>query len=731
MRLRLLFLLLPAVCPFPAWGQASLAGTVHTEDGLPLPQLVITLEGAGSSKRGVTGPDGRYRMASLPAGDYTIGVEAPGLSLDGDPRVSLSGETRRDLLLRPAPVHEQVLVAATRGEAAAAGLGTSVSVIDAERIAEREPSSFVDLLRELPGVSVARAGVTGQQASVFVRGGESSFARVLVDGVPVNEPGGFYNFASQFPLELGRVELVRGAASSLYGTDALAGVVQLVTRRAAPGTRPSLSAGLEAGAFATRRVQATTLGSASRLDWNAGLSYSKTDNEQPNSAFEQTAGAASVGLRISERSSLRAVLRGEASSAGTPGQTAFGRPDRDATSDHDELVAALSFRHARGGSLHELRAGFSRTGQLSKDPLDSGSYLPSYAGHSAPFASYDYPSALGYQNDTRRLALGYQVEARLGGSHLLTAGAEVEHEGGDIGERAGPLLSPVRTNAGLYLQDRVVLGRLSLTAGGRVERNDSYGTRAVPRVAAAWRLGPVTRATTLRASAGAGIKEPSFFQSFGVDEFALGNPDLRPERSRSYDAGAEQRLAHDRLRLEATLFQHDYLDQIAYRVLSFTPFRGSFENLGRTRARGLELAVEAAPRDGLRLLAQYTLLDGAVLVSTSDSPLYAVGQPLLRRPRHQGSLTASFAARRLSGGATLLMVGRRSDSDFLGLDLTENPGYARFDARLRAALGHGLEAFAVAENLLNRRYQEILGYPALGRGVRAGVRFRTGGEPRP
>jgi vitamin B12 transporter len=731
MRPSVFVLLFPALCPAAAWGQASLAGNVRTQDGLPLPQLVITLEGASSTQRSVTGPDGRYRIASLPPGDYTIGVEAPGLALDGDPRVSVAGETRRDVLLRPAPVHERILVAATRGDAAASGLGIGVSVIDSERIAEREAPAFLDLMRELPGVSVARAGVIGQQASVFVRGGESSFARVLIDGVPVNEPGGFYNFAAQFPLELGRVELVRGAASSLYGTDALAGVVHLVTRSAALGERPSFSGEAEGGGFGWRRLRGTTSGSGGRFDWNAGLSYLKTDNEQPNSVFEQTAGAATFGARLNERSTLRAVLRGETSSAGTPGQTAFGRPDLDASSDHDELVASLSFRHARGTSLHELHAGFSRTGQLSQDPLDSGSYVPRYAGRSAAFPSFDYPNALGYQNDTARLALGYQVEAQLGGSNLLTAGAELEHESGDIGDRGGPLLSPVRTNAGVYVQDRALFGRLSLTVGGRIERNDSYGTRAVPRVATAWRLGPVTRSTTLRASAGAGIKEPSFFQSFGVDEFALGNPDLKPERSRSYDAGVEQRLSRDRLRFEATLFQHDYLDQIAYQALSFTPFRASFENLGRTRGRGMELVVEAAPRDRLRLYAQYTLLDGEVLLSTSSSPLYAVGQPLLRRPRHQGSLTASLAGRRVSGGVTLLLVGRRSDSDFLGLELTESSGYARLDARLRAALGRGVVAFVAAENLLNREYQEILGYPALGRALRAGVRFHMGAGPHP
>ncbi|HVQ24626.1 MAG TPA: TonB-dependent receptor, partial [Planctomycetota bacterium] len=228
----------------------------------------------------------------------------------------------------------------------------------------------------------------------------------------------------------------------------------------------------------------------------------------------------------------------------------------------------------------------------------------------------------------------------------------------------------------------------------------------------------------------AGIKEPSFLQSFGVSEFALGNPALLAERSRTYDVGVEQRGFSDRLRVEATVFHHDYRDQIAYTIVSFDPFRGTYENLGRTRGRGLELALDAAPSPRLRVGAQYTLLDGEILESASTSPLFAEGQPLLRRPKHQGSLWASANASRVSGGLNLLLVGSRSDSDFFGIGLTENEAYARLDARLRVSVAHGIEAFAVAENLLDREYQEILGYPALGRALRFGVRYRSR-EPRP
>jgi outer membrane receptor protein involved in Fe transport len=150
-------------------------------------------------------------------------------------------------------------------------------------------------------------------------------------------------------------------------------------------------------------------------------------------------------------------------------------------------------------------------------------------------------------------------------------------------------------------------------------------------------------------------------------------------------------------------------------------------NLGRTRAQGLELALSAAPTPRFALDAQYTLTDGEVIVSSIDfDPVYAAGQPLLRRPKHQGSLTARYGGARFGAGATLFLVGSRADSDFLGIGLTENDGYARLDARVHARVVRGLEAFLAAENLLDEEYQEALGYPAPGLSVRVGVRYRTG-----
>ncbi|MCG6928274.1 MAG: TonB-dependent receptor [Acidobacteria bacterium] len=710
-----------------------LEGSVRTSDGRPLAHVAVTVEGPPGARRVTTDPQGLYRVDRLVAGDYAASVDAPGLVLEGPARATVgSGEARLDLVLSPAPVRELVVVTAARGEATHSNLGVSTSVIDRERIEERAAPSLLPLLQEVPGTATARTGATGMQGSVFLRGGEARYAAVLVDGVPVNQPGGAFDWSAALPFELERVEVVRGAASSLYGNDALAGVIQLVTRRARDGEAPSLRAEAEAGSLEWQRYQAATTGARGAFDWNLGVQRFTTDNAEPNSRFEQIALASSIGLQLGSQTRLRAVVRYDDGDVGTAGPTAYYRPDLDASFERSDAVASASVRHVAARTVHRFSLGYTRTNQLSLNPVDSGCDTPEWEGQTGAFPICDFPNPDGFQNQTARLYAGYQADLPLGARHLLSAGADGEHEVGALGSRAEELLRPDRTNLGAYVQDRVLLGRRAyLTLGARVERNGSYGTKAVPRAALALRVHDGEDATTLRTSAGVGIKAPSFLESYGESFFAKGNPDLDPEQSRTLDLGLEQRLFGSRLRAVVTAFHHDYRDQIAYTVVDYDTFEGTYVNLGRTRAQGLELELDARPWPWLALLGQYTYTDSEILESADDfSPVYAVGEPLLRRPRHHASVTARLDFPRWSAGATVVHVGERADSDFVGLGLTRNSAYTRLDARVHVRVAGPLEAWVVGENLANVRYQEVLGYPALGRVLRAGLRLGVGGTGR-
>jgi vitamin B12 transporter len=726
-----------AVAPVGADGSTpgAVEGLVHTDDGLALPHVAVTVEGPAGTRLVTTGPRGRYRVDDLDPGSYTATVDAPGLVLDGPARVVVGTEAepaRLDLVLTPAPVRERLVVTAARGEALPSNLGVSTNILDRERIEERAAPSLLPLLQEVPGTATARTGATGAVGSVFLRGGESRFAAVLVDGIPVNQPGGSFNWSSALPFELERVEVVRGAASSLYGNDALAGVIQLVTRRARDREAPTLRGEAEGGSYDWQRYQAATTGAHGDFDWNAGVQRLTTDNAEANSRFEQSAVAASLGLRLAPRTHARVVARYDDSGVGTPGPSAYGRPDLDASFEREDTLISASVDHSPGRSAHRLSLGLARTDQLSLNPVDSGCYVPEWQGQQGAFPICDFPNPDGFQNRTSRLFAGYKADLPLGTRHLFSAGVDAERETGELGNRAEVLLRPERTNFGIYLQDRVILGRRAyLTLGGRVERNGSYGTKAVPRAALAVRLQEGEDATTLRASAGMGIKAPSFLEAYGESFFAKGNPDLDPEQSRTADLGLEQRLFGSRLRAVVTAFHQDYRDQIAYTVVDFDTFEGTYVNLGRTRARGLEVELDARPRTWLGLLGQYTFTDSEILESPSDfSPIYAVGEPLLRRPRHQASLTAELRLSRGSAGATVVHVGERADSDFVGLGLTRNAAYTRLDARVHLRIVGPLEAWVVGENLTDATYQEVLGFPALGRSIRAGVRLAVGGAPR-
>jgi vitamin B12 transporter len=707
---------------------ARLVGVVRTVDGRPVPQLALDLEGATGSVEVLTGSGGRFEVEDLPAGQYRLVPRSDRLEVRSGSELRIAdGENRSELTVAPVAHEESLVVTALRDEALRSTVGASTSVLDAEQIYQRQAPALTALLQELPGLAVARAGGIGNQASVFVRGGESDFTRVLIDGVPVNQPGGGFDFGAALPLELDRVELVRGAASSLYGSDALAGVLQLVTRRAEAGAGPALRGEAEAGEQSWQRYLLGGSGTGERYDWSLGLQSLETDSEVPNRGWDGDAGALSAGAELSPGAQLRLTVRSNDGIAGTPGATRFGRPDLDAYFDRGDLAAGMTSVVLSGETEHEARVGWAQSRQLSVNPLDSGPYVPSDGELSAPFAFFDFPNEEGFQNDTERLTLGYRASRSVASGHLLSGGVDYERETGSIGDlRSSELLEPERTNVGYWVQDRMRLGdAVSLVIAGRLEDNESFGSEVVPRLSLAWQAGG---GRVVRGSAGLGVKEPSLLESYGVSFFAQGNPDLEPERSRTYDLGVEQRFARGRGWLEVVLFHHSYEDQIAYELVDPATFQGSFVNLGESRGQGVETSLRLDPVSWLGVRAAYTWLDGEILESgDAFSPVFAVGSSLLRRPEHEGSLTVEGRARRFSAGASWVLVGSRADSDFLGIGLTENGSYNRVDLRARGTLTAGLGLFAALDNAFDEEYEEVLGFPAPGRTLRVGLDFRFGG----
>src|SRR5439155_5220405 len=232
--------------------------------------------------------------------------------------------------------------------------------------------------------------------------------------------------------------------------------------------------------------------------------------------------------------------------------------------------------------------------------------------------------------------------------------------------------------------------------------------------------------TRLHAAAGLGIKEPTVLQSFSASPFFLGNPDLEPERSRSVEAGIEQRFAGDRLRVEATWFDNGFRNLISTRTTNPATFEAQYFNIGLTRARGAEIAADLAPAPALRVRGGYTFLDSEIVDSTSPSSVVLQpGQWLFRRPRHSGFFGASWNRGRVAADLSGVFVGRFVDSDFASLQppILEHPSYSTWDARVSYAVTPRAAILMSIDNLANADYMEPLGYPALKRAVRIGLRI--------
>ena len=724
------FIALPA--PLRA-ADTTVSGVVVDQSGQVLPRAYIRAVESGSREIGATFADeaGRFRM-TVAAEDCRITASLTGF----EPSTVPCATQPLRIVLAVAPIRETVVVTATRTEAPADHVGASVTAYTAEDLARRQTPLVADLLRASPGVVLNRAGGLGTVTSLFVRGGESNYNKVLLDGIPLNEPGGTFNFSNLTTTELERIEIVRGAQSALFGSDAMASVVQLFTRRADRSDRkPHAAFSLEGGTYGTLRTDAGVSGASRELDYSFGVARIDTDNRAPNNAFENTTLSANVGVTLGHAATIRFIGRAEREHVGTPGQTAFGRPDLDAFFERHDGTGGIAFDQQvtatfRQRAAYSLAVSNYQSTNLVIDPP----YTPQFDGRTAPFQFFDF--AFDSRPHLRRHHASYQADWRLAaagstGDQLLTVLADWDGERARLENRlAGTETRASRDNVGVAVQHQASWPRAFATVGVRVEHNDSFGTAAVPRgsiVVVARRSTGAVGETKVKASAGLGIKEPTVLQSFSPSPSFLGNPDLEPERARGIDAGIEQRLAGDRAKIEVTWFDNRFRNLISTRTTSFNPFRSQYFNIGLTRARGAEVSALVAPTRAIHGRAGYTLLASEVIDSTAPTNVvFQPGQWLFRRPRHSGFAGVSVQQGRVAVDVNGLFVGRFVDSDFSSLvpAMVSNPGYRTWDARLAIQISRQLAGTLAIDNLTGEEFMESLGYPALGRAVRAGLRVR-------
>jgi outer membrane receptor protein involved in Fe transport len=478
----------------------------------------------------------------------------------------------------------------------------------------------------------------------------------------------------------------------------------------------------------------TTLARATHSwDYSFHASALTTDNDVENNDFTNTTLSASAGAQVNARTTIRAVARGELGRAGTPGQVAFGRPDRDAFYRRRYGVAGVTVAQQLSPAFHHAATySYAATHQTSTNLDLDPPFTPTFEGRSAPFQFFDFAYDTGSR--LRRHHGGYQLdwrltrEAREAGEHLLTAAVEWDGERATLEDRLEAAVTRAsRDNFGTTLQHQVLWPRVFVAAGLRLEQNDSFGFAAVPSGSVAVIVQEAGRAfgpTKLKLAAGAGVKEPTILQSFSTSPFFLGNPDLEPERSRTFEAGIEQSIVRGAAEIELTWFANRYRHIISTRTLSFNPFRSQYFNIGLTRARGFELVGELSSVVPFLLRGGYTYLNTRVVKSEApDETVFAVGQMLFRRPTHSGFVDIEFDRGPLTLTLIGTFIGQAVDSDFASLEppLTFNDGHKRWDLRAGYEFSPRLRLLAAIDNLQDNRYLEPLGYPVLGRAARAGL----------
>ena len=577
-----------------------------------------------------------------------------------------------------------IVVTATRTETPLAEVGQSVSVVTAGQIERSQASQAIDILARLPGITVSPSGGFGQPSSVFVRGAENSQSLVLIDGVRINDPadvGGGFDFGSLTIGQFDRVEVVRGAQSVLWGSRAIGGVINFITR--SPSDRWEGRAQAEYGWRDRKQISASLAGSAGPVGLSLGGNWLKGDGY---SAFSEARGATerdafeSRGVNARAEVELVSGLSLDAGGYYTKADYDYDDAGADALHKGSKRDGTL-FANLRYSGLDDrldARFGFGLTD--SNRVSDHAIFGP-------------------YITDGRNERFEGQISFTPAPIVTLLVGAETEKS--EFNDNFGSVDS-ARIDSVFGTVSVRPVGGVTLNAGLRHDSHTDFGNRTSFSASGAWVLGE--NAPTLRASYGEGFKAPSLYQLYTNTGFAA----LRPELAKAYDIGIEQPFAQGKGKMSLTWFDRTTRNLIDFDFATFT-----YYNIGSTRSQGIEASAEVSDWNGFDAQLSYTWLDAIN---------QATGRQLARRPRHALFASLDYAWRfGLRMGVDIRNGGARFDDQANRVPVD---GHAVVALRASYPLSRRVEVFGRIENLLDETYEVVRGYGTAGRSAYLGVRAR-------
>ncbi len=617
----------------------------------------------------------------------------------------------------PSVIQHAITVSATRLETDILEVANSVTILTAEELARTQKTSVLEAIRDITGLTILQNGGPGSSASVLIRGANSEHTLFLLDGFELNDPinpARSYDLAHLPVSQVERVEIIRGPQSPLYGSDALGGLVHVITREGRG--KPAITLSTTAGSFNSLSGDCGFSGAAGKASYAIGLAFRRTDGISAASSdyagnaesdgYRNITLSGKFGYSLREKTSLSLVFRSHHAKTDID---SFGGPfgdDPNSTQKYGSWLIQGRVRNLAFGNRWEQIIAFS----LIRSRRDHDN--PEDTLHPQEREEGFFRSGL--------LKLDWQNNFFLHGANTLTTGVEIEREMGRshylyesaFGTTEVPFPSVEARSAGIYLQDRWELGKgLFLIGGFRVDRHSRAGSALTVRFAPAYVIS--TTETKLKATIGTGFKSPSLYQLFapGTSWGPIGNPELTPERSTAWDAGIEQALFGGRLSVGLTYFKN------IFRALIDFDYQEGYVNIGEAETSGAEATMDFLPVKNLRFRAAYTRL------TTRNRETGAV---LFRRPRDKFSADLhSQVFGRFDVTLSLLYAGKRIDRDFsvFPYETVSLPEYVLLDGVITAKLGPSWEVFVRLENIFDAKYETVWGYGQPGFALNTGLRL--------
>jgi len=600
----------------------------------------------------------------------------------------------------------EVVITATRSETPYYQIGSSVSIITSDLIQQKQLKTIVDVLKEIPGLSITQLGGPGKQTSVFLRGTNSNHTLVILDGVKMNDPSSpsnAFDFSSLNVYDISRIEVVRGSQSTLYGSDAIGGVINIITKKG--NGKPQYHFEGEGGSNNYYRSSLSALGSLGKLNYSFFASQAASDGisasnkiygNVENDGFSNSAIAANLEMIFDENLKAGFIYKFSKSKADLDQNEKHG-DDPNYTFKQEEHLARFNFSALsfKGLWKQNLSASFIRRFSNALD-------LPDAIHKNTSSDSY---------NKGSRFKIDWQNNLYFIPQNLITFGVERETEtanssyssNGDWGPFNSVFPNQSVYTTGIYLQDQFEYNKsLFVTAGIRYDKHQKFGSVSTFRIAPVYFI--QSTSTKIKFSYGNGFKAPSLYYLYDP---AFGNPELKPEKSKSWDAGVEQFFDNGNYSFSITYFSADINDMFGYDKNFKTV------NIAKAKSNGVEITT-LAKFNKLSFNANYTYTNA--IDDYELSPEYK--QELLRRPKNQFYFYANyFISQDFDANISVKYVGKRIDKDFSSFPAKRITlqDYTLFNIAMNYKLFDEVTLNGRIENLFDKKYEEVLYYGTLGR----------------